>query len=248
LLDPSSIELLTINDHPYFGQISEDELIYIWVVVLNRSKEELIGVIGTKSLTRLVRGTFRLKAPIKIRDVFQTEEFKYEKVDESGTETITARVLGFHRVKPVELGQKAVVQVKTNFGVEAEGVTNWLKLYGNVITQTFVKSNLTGLSTDVVEAEIILKEHIPEYLPMYGQKCQVSYPGIPKLCNKCYKFNHFRKECNNKSKDWIEFVIEYISQNRISHELIGTWKGAIQRWENANADEKPIDENADDSL
>jgi len=237
------IELISINDKPYYGQISDDELMYIWVQVFKRSKDELFGAIGTKSLNRLVRATYKLRNPTKLRDITKTEEFSYEKfLDEGRIEVVRGRFLGFNSQKPVEIGQKAIITVKTNFGVEADGVTNWLQLYGTVYSQSFVKNETTGLMTDIIEAEMVLKAHIPEYLPIYGQKCLVNYPGIPKLCNKCYTFDHFRRECRNKEREWIEYVIQLTTDQKISHELKGTWKNAIQRWEKANADVQDKDE------
>jgi len=237
------IELLTINNRPYFGEVSDDEQLYIWMSVLGRKKEEISGAFATKSLSRLVRITYRLVTPIKLREIYCTETFKYDKIlDDDAFETITGRLLGYNCVKHVELGQRALITVKTNFGVEPEGVTNWLKLYGNVISQRYLKNKETDLDTDVIEAEVVLKEHIPEYLPMYGQKCQVSYAGIPKLCNNCFMFNHYRKECKNKKMDCVEYIIQLIMDQKISHELVGTWKNAMKRWEDANSDAALLDD------
>jgi hypothetical protein len=38
------IELCTINGKPFLGQISDDELLYIWVLVFKRKLEDLFGV------------------------------------------------------------------------------------------------------------------------------------------------------------------------------------------------------------
>jgi len=240
------IELITINDKPYFGQATDDELLYIWVNVFNRSKDELYGVFSTKSLTRNVRATFRLNKPTKLHEIYKSEVFTYEKfLEDNKTEIISGRIIGFNSKKAVELGQKVNIQVRTNFGVEVEGVVNWIKLYGLVHNADFIKNPETGLMTEIVRVEVVLKEHVPEYLPMYGQKCQVMYPGIPRLCNNCYTFDHYRRDCNNRSRDWIEYVIQLTKDQRISHEYIGTWKRAIQRWENANAEKA---QNPDDTL
>ncbi len=230
------IELETINGKPYFGQISDDELIYIWVRVFHRNKDDLFGVLSTKSLTRNIRATYKLKLPIKLQDLHVTPDFEYEKfLDDGGSEIITGRILGHGAVKAVELGQLTKIKVKTNFGVESTGVLNWLKLYGSVSQQQeFLINPDTDLRTDVFETEIVLKKHVEEYLPMYGQKVQVSYPGIPRMCNRCYTVGHLRRDCNNKKKDWIVYVIDLI-ENGINKELVGSWKKAIERWKNVNA-------------
>jgi hypothetical protein len=232
------IELLTLNDKPYLGQVSEDELIYIWTRVLNKKIEDLFGVTSSRTLNRNIRATFKLKAPIKIQDAFDGPDFAYEKfLDDGSSERITGKILGFNNAKAVEIGELTKITVKTNLGVEASGVLNWLKLYGTVTTSghhDFRVSETSGLRTDVFEAEIVLKKHVEEYLPMYGQKTQVYYPGIPRMCNRCYTSGHLRRECGNQKKDWIAHVRDLVRENKIDKELIGTWSAAIARWKSAN--------------
>lgn len=231
------IELETINGKQYLGQVSDDELIYIWVQVFKQNKDELFGVTSTKTLTRNVRATYKLKNPKKLSEIQDSATFEYEKfLDDGASELITGRIVGFGASKPAEIGELTKVTVKTNFGVEATGILNWLNLYGTVASQWDFKVNPnTGLRTDVFETEIVLKKHIDEYLPMYGQKVQVFYPGIPRMCNRCYSVGHLRRDCNNKKVDWIAHIAGLIEQNGIKKELIGSWKNAIARWENANS-------------
>lgn len=230
------IEFETINGKPYLGQVSDDELIYIWVQVFKRNKDELFGTTSTKTLTRNVRATFKLRAPVKLHEVCETGFFSYEKfLDDGASEVITGRVIGFGSTKPAEIGELTKITVKTNFGVEPAGILAWLKLYGTVASQHDFKTNTnTGLKTDVFETEIVLKKHIEEYLPMYGQKVQVYYPGIPRMCNRCYLVGHLRRDCNNKKRDWVAYIISLINDG-VKKELVGSWKNAITRWENANS-------------
>lgn len=236
------IELDSINGKPYLGQVTDDELIYIWTRVFNQKKEDLFGITSTKSLTRNVRATFKLKAPIKIQEVFDSQFFAYEKVlDEENSDEVTGKIIGYGAQKPAEIGELTRITVKTNFGVEASGVLNWLDLYGTVTSNNdFVTNKATGLKTDVFSTEIVLKKHVQEYLPMYGQKVQVSYPGIPRMCNRCYMVGHLRRDCNNKKKDWIVYVNELLEDGSIRKELIGSWKNAIAKWKNANSNPEKV--------
>jgi hypothetical protein len=236
--DPNTIvkvELESINEKPYFGQVSDDEILYIWCDVFKRSKDELFGTASTKTLTRNVRITFKLLAPIVITEFAKGPNFRYEKYHDDGvTDVITGRIIGYGNLRPVELGEVTKVTVKTNFGVEALGIVNWLKLYGTVAPQWgFTTNPNTGLKTDIFETEICLKKHIEEYLPIHGQKCQVNYPGIPRQCNRCYGVGHMRRECNNTKKDWIEYVRDLVAGG-VKLEYVGTWSKAIERFENAN--------------
>jgi hypothetical protein len=234
------IEFETINGKPFFGQVSDDELLYLWVTVLNRQKDELFGVTSTKSLTRNVRATFKLKVPVKLTEIFESGTFSYEKYpDEGQCEIITGKILGYDAKKPAELGELTTVTVKTNFGIEANGILNWLKLYGSVTSKhDFITNPRTGLKTDVFEAEILLRKHIEEYLPIYGQKAQVYYPGIQRMCNRCYKTGHLRRECNNLKRDWVAYIVELVEVGGIKRELIGSWRNAVVKYLNAGNDGK----------
>jgi hypothetical protein len=231
------IELETLNGKPYLGQISDDELIYIWVKVFNQSHDNLFGVTSTKTLTRNVRATFKSNSPVKLTDLSKTAEFVYEKFPDDGqSEVISGKILGFGALKPAQLGELVKVTVKTNFGVAAPGVLDWLKNYGTLsASHQFVVNPSTGKHTDVLQTEIVLRRHIEEYLPMYGQKVQVYYPGMPRMCNRCYTVGHLRRECNNKKREWIEYVISLLQDGRFSEEMVGTWRNAVARWKNANA-------------
>ncbi len=228
------IQFETLNGKPFYGQVTDDELIYIWVKVFNRKKDELFGVVSTKSLTRNVRATFKLNSPIKIHEVFECAEFQYEKfMDDGGSDVITGKILGLGS-KPAAIGDLVTVTVKTNFGVKASGVLAWLKLFGTVSAKCEFKINpSTGLRTDVFEAELVLKTHIDEYLPMYGQKAQVNYSGIPRMCNRCYSRCHMLRDCNNKKKDWVNHIADLLDAG-LDAELIGTWQNAVSRWKDAN--------------
>ncbi len=242
------IELETLNSKPFFGQVSDDELIYIWVEVFKCKLEDLFGVTSTKTLTRNVRATYKLKKPIKIHEVVQDgPTFGYEKfLDDGASETITGRIIGYGASKPAEIGDLIKVSVKTNFGVEANGVLNWLRLYGTVSTSNhdFAVANArTGLKSDIFIAEIVLKRHIEEFLPMYGQKAIVSYPGIPKQCNRCYVVGHLRRDCQNTKKEWVHYISDLLDEGQVKREYIGSWISAISKWKNARSN-PPIAESA----
>ena len=230
------IELETINEKPFFGQASDEELLYIWVQVFKRKKSELFGTTSSKSLTRNVRAIYKLNEPIRLEDLSESATFSYEKyLDDGGLEVITGKILGYGAQKPAEIGDQVKVQVKTNFGVQPSGIINWLKLYGSICSPfEFVKNPNTGLRTDVFEVELTLRRHIKEFLPMYGQKVTVSYPGIPKMCNRCYTPGHLRRDCNNKKRDWAAYIVHLTEVEGVNAELIGSWKNAVQRWKAAN--------------
>jgi hypothetical protein len=229
------IELETINGKPFLGQTTDDEILYIWVRVFNRQKDELYGISSTKTLTRNVRATFKLKKPIKLTDLYASGSFSYEKfVDENNKDVITGRIVGYGAMKPAEIGDLVKVTVRLGW-VEPAGVLQWMKQFGIIASKTsdYQTNPATGLKTDVFETELVLKHHISEYLPIYGQKAQVFYPGIPRVCNRCYKAGHLRRDCQNTKKDWVQYIVELLD-NGLSPELIGSWSKAVNLWREAN--------------
>jgi hypothetical protein len=230
------IEFETINGKPYLCTVTDDELIYIWVKVFNRSFDEFFGVTSTKTLTRNVRATYKLKTPVDIKEVVDGPSFSYEKfLDDGASEVITGRIISFNSQKPAEIGDLVRVSVKTNFGVEASGILNWLKLYGTISSANpeFTINKTSKLRTDTFETDLKLRKHIEEYLPMYGQKVQVFYPGVQRMCNRCYIIGHLRRDCTNKKKDWVAYVSELVDNGSVNVELIGTWTSAITRWKSS---------------
>jgi hypothetical protein len=214
------IEFDTINGKPFLGQTTDDELLYIWVKVFERSREELFGVVSTKSLTRNVRAMFKLRVATKLKDIFKSPNFSYEKyLDDGGVEVITGKILGYDACKPVEIGERTKVTVKAGFGVEPSGIIAWLRLFDTIEGGHSYVESVAGVKSDVLEVEITLKKHVNEYLPMYGTKAIVSYPGIPRMCNRCYQAGHLRRECNNRKRDWIEYVISLVEDEK------STWSG-----------------------
>jgi len=155
--------------------------------VFLRKKDELFAVsCSTKSLNHLVRARFRLNNPTKLCDVVKAGNFSYEKTLKDGKiEKMESIIIGYNKVQPLELGKKAHIHIKTNFGIEPDGVANWIRIFGSVYQIDHIINDNTGLRTDTVEAEVVLREHIPEFLPMYGQKAQIIYPGVLKICINC---------------------------------------------------------------
>jgi hypothetical protein len=233
------VEFLSINDKPFYGQVSDDELLYVWITVFGRKKEELFGLTSTKSLTRNVRATFKLKEPIRLSEITERPDFGYEKfLDDGKVEVITGKFIGFGP-KPAEIGDFVKITARTGFNIEPAGILNWLKLYGQPSTKgDYLTNERTGLKTDVFECEIVLRRHIEEYLPIYGQKVQINYQGIPKQCNRCYIVGHLRRDCCNLKRDWIAYVSDLIEDNGIKEEMVGSWRIALERWRSSGASNK----------
>ncbi len=134
-------------------------------------------------------------------------------------------------MKPAEIGQLTRVTVRTNdFAVDPSEILPWLAKFGSVnnANNDFEK-NSVGLRTDVFETTLLLKKHIPEFLPIAGRKLQVFYPGIPKACNNCYQVGHMKRNCKAKKREWIDRVDEIRRSGEFEDELFGGWVSILEQ-------------------
>jgi hypothetical protein len=222
-------EVVGINEKSFYGTLSEIEIIYIWEKVLGRDKDEIFAMSYSRSLTRNFKVTFKLKAQVEAADLYPVAAFEYHRKKQDATsdddyDVITCRFIGYLTVKPAEIGQFTRITVKTNdFTIEPQQIVAWLSKFGSVNAVHDYEKNSVGLRTDVLETEILLRRHIPEYLPIAGRKAQVSYPGIPKACNNCYTVGHMKRNCKSKKRDWIHRVAELRKSGEFEDELFGGW-------------------------
>lgn len=224
-----TVEINSINGKPFYGEVSEDEVLYIWIQVFKKQKDDLFGFTTSRSLDRHQRIGFKLNKPTSPDEVFPEAIFSFERyLDDGLCEVISGRILSHGIPKPAEIGQLTKVTAKTNFKVDIPHVLAWLRKFGNVSYTARFIPNSVGLNTDVIETEITLQDHIPEYLPIYGQKVLINYPGIPKVCNNCYKTGHLKRNCKSVRVSWLEHVEFMLNSGTFEAELFGSWSDLIR--------------------
>ena len=232
--DPSKgslvkFEVVSINDKPFYGSFTEAEILYVWEKILGRSKDEMFAMSYNRSLTRNFRVTYKLTTQIETSAFYPEPTFEYhrskpEATSEDDFDIFQCRFVGYSNVKPAELGQLTRITVKTNdFAVEPHQITPWLAKFGSVSSNFDYERNSLGIRTDIFETEILLKKHIPEYLPIAGRKVVVSYPGIPRFCNNCFQGGHLKRTCKLKKKEWLERVNEMRSTGDFEDDMFGGW-------------------------
>jgi hypothetical protein len=239
--DPSKgslirFEVVSLNAKPFYGSLSEVEIIHIWEKVLGRSRDEIFGMSYNRSLTRNFKVTFKLTAQILTSDLYPEPIFEFHRqkqgaeVGEDEVDVFTCKFIGYLDAKPAELGKLTRVTAKTNdFTVDPKEVFNWLIKFGSVNAHHEFEKNSLGLHTDVMVCEIVLHRHIPEYLPIAGRKVQINYPGIPKACNNCYNVGHMKRNCKTKKKDWLDRVAELRGTKEFEDEMFGGWISILEQ-------------------
>jgi len=218
------LEVCGINDQEYFGILTDEELAYIWEKIFRKTKDDIFGMKTKRTQSRHFRVIFVLNGKVDVKAVFpETFIFKRKK-SETEHDNIHCRVIGSDKPRPVEIGQLAKVIANTvDFMVPPDQILQWLAKFGTINSTFSYIRNAIGVRTDEIEVEVRLTEHIPEYLPVAGKKVLISYPGIPKMCIRCYKTGHLKRNCKSRKIEWIDKVDQMRKTGRFEDALFGDW-------------------------
>jgi len=223
------IDTIGINEDLFYGSLTEAEQVFVWEKVLHRSMDEVFGMTQKRSLKRHFRFTFILNHVIDLKDIYSKADFVFRRFhvnakSEEEYDSIHCTIVGYNIPKPVELGSFTRITATTSdFKVSANEILPWLALYGSVSTKFDYVKNSVGVRTDVIETEIRLMKHIPEYLPVAGKKIQIGYPGIPRMCIKCWGVDHLKRNCRAKKVEWIDHVAAMRATGAFSDPMFGSW-------------------------
>jgi len=100
-----------------------------------------------------------------------------------------------------------------------------LSIYGEIVKPPEFEDapGLKRIRTDNIICTVKLSKHIPNLIPAYGRRMNITYAGHPIQCAKCYGFGHMRAKCESPPKDWlIDYVREFYEEGR-SSEMLGRW-------------------------
>jgi len=87
-----------------------------------------------------------------------------------------------------------------------------------------------GIGTDEWIVDIKLNQHIPEQLPIKGNRALVYYPGIPKQCKTCFETGHIASTCNNGKEDYLNYIVRFLKSGHFDEPMIGGWIDALKKY------------------
>jgi len=227
------VEAYGINDQEFFGSLRDEELMYIWQKIFNKSTDDIFGMKTKRLMARHFRAIFVLNGNISLSDFYSKSNFVYRRrrpdaSSDDDYDNIHCRLIGFDRVRPAEIGQLVRITASTvDFTVAPKDIVAWLSKFGSVNTNPEYVKNALGIRTDVIEVDLLLKAHIPEYLPVAGKKAQINYAGIKKTCINCYKECHLKRNCRSRKVEWIDKVDAMRKSALYEDSLFGEWTTII---------------------
>ena len=114
------------------------------------------------------------------------------------------------------------------------GITEDIEKIGGMSSGEEESQNEDDFSTGIYSAKIKLNKEIPQLIPMYGKKIKIYHKGIKKQCVNCYETGHFKKDCKNDRKDWLDYIDGFMLSASLPDELYGNWSKMVEDWRQKN--------------
>jgi len=98
-----------------------------------------------------------------------------------------------------------------------------------------------GIGSDDWVVEVKLNQHIPEQLPIKGNRALVYYPGIPRQCKTCFETGHIASTCPNQKEDYLNYIVRFLNSGHFTELMIGGWIDALKKYHPAYNRSDPSD-------
>lgn len=217
------LEIYKLDDRKFAQKLHDEEAKLIWAT-LGRTRLELKSV-GQRVLGgRCLRITYCLKTQIPASCVNRTPDFQIT-IDWSGrSKTLTGKILNFNLVEPAKQGEPTkVIVIDAYPELSFNKINNWIEKFGDIVEDLSVQTDKDGVEVGSAECKIVIKHHLPEYLPMYGLKVRIFYNGQPRQCTQCYKLGHVKKECVYGKIGWPEYISKLKQTGAYNEPMFGSW-------------------------
>ena len=226
--DVIKIKCNKINDQIFKGTILYAVAKNIFTLALGLPEEQLYLINMSYNKCRIV--AFKLKAKINIYDLRDKENFtmerKYKLENADVVDLIHCKIQGIWKQRseprlPNYDGSLSDIQwieiSGSQYSIDELGLARWLRCYGELLTPISEMAhkdseveNGVGIGTYAVKMR--LRSPIAQFLPAYGKKILVYYPGIKHLCYGCYG-EHHRSKCGSPKLPLISYVKRFMGAN-----------------------------------
>jgi len=124
-----------------------------------------------------------------------------------------------------------------------------VQLKENIYLLCRVSVDADNIEYDDIEVDVLLNRHMPEILPIKGNRIKFYYPGIKPLCIRCYTSGHNKWECSKKEKtNWLDFVIKFYKSDEVNDDMLGSWVETLKTFHPELNKRKPIWGNHNEDL
>ena len=261
--DEVEIEVQTINDKPFKGNITRKEAKHvIFKDILGFPFSNFRGVRfgfkGVPIITLMMNEVFNMD-DLTNKEFF-TFERKYEKQGQEVTDLVGCKIRDVRHVHGnSEESNRSddwtrIVKIEgCDYKVKPEVIIGALSHYGEILTDLVEdvfedEEDSEGTNaTGIYSIKMRLEKHIPQLLPLDGRRVKVYYRSMRKLCTNCFG-KHQKKDCKNQKMAWIDYVRRFVSENQdFETNLFGRWNEILKR-EGSKTEETHTQEKEQETL
>jgi hypothetical protein len=80
-------------------------------------------------------------------------------------------------------------------------------------------------------------------IPMCGKKIKIYHKGISKQCMKCFGTGHFKRDCGEERKEWLDYVDSFMLEAKLPDEYYGNWTRLVEDWRMKNQEKHHANKN-----
>jgi len=223
-LEVVTYRILRKDGAEFVGGISRTQARQIWAVGLKAPPELVRGIALIQNLNKPFMVDFWLK-----KEVLESELPPTFSAVVDGS-TYTGEYVG-EDIIPL-LGDIVKVYIRrTRFRLKIHEITQWLTIFGKIEGEIDFISDRDdpSIATDDIVCQMRLERHIPNQLPAFGRKLNVSYRGQPIQCGACFGLGHKRSVCKENRADWLVYAEAIFNlEKNVTAVMLGRWHDLIK--------------------
>ena len=185
--------------------------------------------------------TFKLKEPIDVDSLYDNRSFDYKRKFKKNGKleemNINCRIKGLRSKEP-NIRRPVTNHPDNSTVIHIEGceyripeqtiidaLSNWGEIVSNIREEVFEDphdsegTNRTGNYS----VRMVLREKIPQLLPLFGRRVKIYHKGIQKQCMGCFGF-HLRNQCKSAKVNWPDYVKDFANLHPgLDQMFFGRW-------------------------
>jgi hypothetical protein len=263
--DTFLVDILKVDGEPFKGTVARTEALkHIFVKALGFKPDEFHGA------TPGFRGNPTVL--FKTKEIFNIDEklagksfFSYQKIvkTEEGEKIVkmSCSIRGIREQDPAMRAGPSYTWLKiegAEYHLKEEQLRLWLSEYGLIVSDITedkeeLRSNSSedeeiyndiDLNTGIYSAKMSLIKPIPQMIPMCGKKIKIYHKGIKKQCMKCFGTGHFKRDCREERKEWLDYVDSFMLEAKLPDEYYGNWTRLVEDWRFKNKEKHDANRNS----
>ena len=175
--------------------------------------------------------TFLLNTAVNVDEFYPMQRFEFHRKStrqgRSHTDIIGCKIMGLRQVdrprlnvvpnQGIDDGTRKILIEGCEYRIPKDVLLQYFENYGEIMSdikeQLFDDGGSEGLNrTGNYTLRIKLVKDIPQLIPIHGKRIKIHYPGVSRLCTKCFG-KHQKMACQSRKLSWPEYMNKFMSMN-----------------------------------